>query len=365
MLGFYFNSFSFLFLFFIILYNNWTFYFLSLNYSLSKFCSKQKKLISNVKQIYHKNLSLTFFNFFFLTFFFLILFLFFFKGYQSLFFFNSVFLNNKSLNFLFLYFFIFFLFFLFKTFFIKTFFFNNSLDFLISFIFLFFFSTFIFFSNNLFTFFFCLELIAITNFYLISASKEFFFFNQNKNSNYSLKSKSKKTFFNVLFFNFWSSFFSSMFLLYSILNIYFIFGTTEWTSLNFLLSTGLDSEYFYNKNNIFFTFFIFFLACVFKLGLPPFFFFKIEIYKGLPLFITFFYSTFFFLSYVSSFYFLFFIFFTNFFIYFSFYFLLFIPFFVVFFFYYLTTYDNLNCFFSISSVINSVFLIYLLSSIAI
>lgn len=101
---------------------------------------------------------------------------------------------------------------------------------------------------------------------------------------------------------------------------------------------------------------------MFKLGLPPFFFFKIEVYKGLPLFVTFFYSVFFFFNYLSGFFFLFFVFFTSFFVYFSYLLFFFVPVFVLFFFFYLTTYDNLNCFFSISSVINSTFLVYLLAS---
>lgn len=153
-----------------------------------------------------------------------------------------------------------------------------------------------------------------------------------------------------------------MFLLYSIMNTYFLFGTTDWATLNFLVSVCLDNDYFANKNNVLFTFFIFFLAAVFKLGLPPFFFFKVEIYKGLPLFVTFFYSVFFFFNYLAAFFFLFFVFFSSFFLYFSFFLFFFVPMFVVFFFFYLTTYDNLNCFFSISSIINSTFLVYLLGS---
>lgn len=198
--------------------------------------------------------------------------------------------------------------------------------------------------------------------YFISSSKEFFLFNSYKNNSLNLKIKKKKEFFNTIFFNFWSSFFSSIFLLYSTLHIYFIFGTTEWSVLNYLLSSSNENQYFYNKNNSFFIFFIFFLACIFKLGLPPFFFFKVEMYKGLPLFITYFYSTFFFFSYLSTFFFIFFIFFTNFYIYFSFYFFMFGPIFVFFFFYYLTTYDNLNCFFSVSTAINTVYLVYLMLS---
>ncbi len=165
---------------------------------------------------------------------------------------------------------------------------------MISLILLLFFSISIFFSNTLFSFFFNIEVLAILMSYFISSSKEFFLFNKDTLANLELKSKKKKEFFNTIFFNFWSSFFSSIFLLYSMLNIYFIFGTTEWSVLNFLLNISNENEYFYNKNNVFFIFFIFFLSCIFKLGLPPFFFFKIEMYKGLPLFITYFYSTFFF-----------------------------------------------------------------------
>lgn len=289
-------------------------------------------------------------------------FIFFFRGFQGALFFNSVLLSNKGLYFVLFYLSFLSLLFIFRNHLLKQFFFNNSIDFLIALIFLTLFSTLIFFSNNLFSFFFTLELVAITNFYLISSAREFFFFDKRGGATASLKAQKKKTFFNVLFFNFWSSFFSSMFLLYAVMNTYFLFGTTDWATLNFLVSVCLDNEYLYNKNSVFFTFFVFFLAAVFKLGLPPFFFFKIEIYKGLPLFVTFFYSIFFFFNYLSAFFFLFFVFFTSFFMYFSFLLFFFIPAFVLFFFFYLTTYDNLNCFFSISSVINSTFLIYLLGS---
>lgn len=362
MLGLRFEDFSLTLLVLCILYNNWSIYFLNLNYSLSKFCSKQVKFTSFLKKTQYKNLSHSFVFIFFIVLLFFFFYFFMLKGFQKTIFFNLIYLNNKSFYFTFFYIFFLYFFFMFKGVILKTFFFKNNSDFLISLILLLFFSISIFFSNTLFSFFFNIEVLAILMSYFISSSKEFFLFNKDTSVNLELKSKKKKEFFNTIFFNFWSSFFSSIFLLYSMLNIYFIFGTTEWSVLNFLLNISNENEYFYNKNNVFFIFFIFFLSCIFKLGLPPFFFFKIEMYKGLPLFITYFYSTFFFFSYFSSFFFIFFIFFTNFYIYFSFYFFVFAPTFILFFYFYLATYDNLNCFFSVSTTINSVYLFYLMLS---
>ena len=47
---------------------------------------------------------------------------------------------------------------------------------------------------------------------------------------------------------------------------------------------------------------IFFLAFTIKLGISPFFIFKLEIYKGLPLYNVFFYSTVFFLIFFTLFF---------------------------------------------------------------
>lgn len=129
-------------------------------------------------------------------------FIFFFRGFQGTLCFNSILLSNKGLYFVLFYLAFLSLLFIFRGHLTKQFFFNNNLDFLIALTFLTLFSTLIFFSNNLFSFFFTLELVAVTNFYFISSAREFFFFDKTKDEALSLKAQKKKTFFNVLFFNF-------------------------------------------------------------------------------------------------------------------------------------------------------------------
>ena len=177
-----------------------------------------------------------------------------------------------------------------------------------------------------------------------------------------LKVSISKQFFNVLFFHFWSSFFSSMFIIYSILNIFLIFGTTEWAILNFVINLYINSNYAYSNFFIFFIFFIFFFALVIKLGLPPVFFFKLEIYKGLPFFLLFLYSTFFFFFFFIVFFFIIFNFLFFFFSYFSFFIFIFSFIFIICFSHQMFKINNINNFFAISSVINSIFFFFLIFS---
>lgn len=157
MLGLNFENFSLNLLLLYTFYNSWSVYFVNLNYSTSKFCSKQSKLISFFSKIQYKNIGQSFIYFFFIIVFFYIYFFFTFKGFQKIIFFNLVSLNNKSFYFSFFYTLFLFYFFVHRSTILKIFFFKNNFDFLISLIFLFLFSIFIFFSNTLFSFFFLLK----------------------------------------------------------------------------------------------------------------------------------------------------------------------------------------------------------------
>lgn len=355
----FFKSTSFLILFFIIFYKIWTFYFLNLNYSLSKFCTKQ----TTISIFFDKNLKkfniFYFWNFFLNIIVFLLSFFFFFKSTECFLYFNSLIILKFNHAFISLYFILALNFVYFSSKFINLFyFFKNNLDFVTSLIFLFAMCPFIFLSNNLLSFFFFIELASLLTFYMLISSRDFFFSNK-KILNKNLKNTEGKKFFNVIFYNFWSSFFSSMFLVYSILNLFFVFGTTEWAFLNFLTMLYFQSYSFNASIPLFFIFFIFFIASIFKLGLSPLFFFKIEIYKGLPINMLFLYSTVFFFFYLASFFFLFFKFFFAFFLYFSSFFFFFFFSSLGFFFYYIFRANNLNVFFSLSSVINTIFLFFL------
>jgi len=358
----FFKSTSFFILLFIIFYKVWTFYFLNLNYSLSKFCTKQTTITIAASKSISKFNVFYFWNFFLNIIIFLVTFFFFFKSTECFLYFNSLFIVRFNHAFICLYLTLILVFLYFSSKFINLFyFFKNNLDFVVSLIFLFSVCPFIFFSNNLLSFFFFIELCSLLTFYMLIASRDLFF-NNKKNFNKNLKNTENKKFFNVIFYNFWSAFFSSMFLVYSILNLFFIFGTTEWAFLNFLTMLYFQSYNFSTSIPLIFIFFLFFFSSVFKLGLPPLFFFKVEIYKGLPLIMLFLYSTIFFFFYLAAFFFLFFKFFFSFFVYFSCFFFIFFFSSIFFFFYYLFKASNLNVFFSLSSVINTIFLFFLFFS---
>lgn len=111
-------------------------------------------------------------------------------------------------------------------------FFNNknsirNIDFFFSITNLILFIYFFFLNNTFYTFFFNLEIISLIILYKFSVSKLFFsknVFTDNKNL---FKSSSFKFFLNTLFFQYWVNFFSSIFLLFVILNLLYIYGSSE------------------------------------------------------------------------------------------------------------------------------------------
>ena len=106
----------------------------------------------------------------------------------------------------------------------------------------------------------------------------------------SLKDSRSASYFNSVFFQFWASFFSSVLLIYSIINFFFLFGTTEWVFLNFFLEKAYNSGGLLVKSQLMLAIYLFIFALVVKLGVSPFIFFKLEIYRGLPFVVLFYYS---------------------------------------------------------------------------
>ena len=157
---------------------------------------------------------------------------------------------------------------------------------------LFIFLLFIFFTNTLYTFLFILEVNSSFIFYKFVVSK-FWFKNSNKKNN--LNSATPKYYTNMLFFQYWVTFFSSVLILYSIINILFLFGSSEWVIIEFLTQTNFNFLFF--ENWFFFTtiWFSFFVGFFLKIGLTPLHLFKIEVYKGIPFISIFFYTTYYFL----------------------------------------------------------------------
>lgn len=106
--------------------------------------------------------------------------------------------------------------------------------------------------------------------------------------------------FHLIFFQFWASFFSSILILYSILCLYFLFGTTEWSYLDLLL----DHQPLTAQASLLLTVTlgILLLGFVIKLGVAPFFAYKLELYQGLPLYSLVFYSLVYFFLFMSGFF---------------------------------------------------------------
>lgn len=108
----------------------------------------------------------------------------------------------------------------------------------------------------------------------------------------------------MIFFQYWVTFFSTIFIVYFYINIFYLYGTSEWFILQFL--NLLDFETNYTQSNMIrLLVLIFIFGVFFKLGVTPFHLFKIEVYKGLPFLSIFFYTTYYFIVFFIFFIFLF------------------------------------------------------------
>jgi NADH:ubiquinone oxidoreductase subunit 2 (subunit N) len=99
----------------------------------------------------------------------------------------------------------------------------------------------------------------------------------------------------MIFFQYWVSFFSSILLLYSVINFLYFFGSTEWVIIDFF---NFNQTKLNNTLSLFFNSIIlvtFFIGFFLKIGFTPVHLFKIEVYKGLPFISIFFYTTYYFL----------------------------------------------------------------------
>lgn len=217
----------------------------------------------------------------------MLIFLFFIRGEETYIWFNHLKLNNSILFLINVYFFIFI--FIFINLLNKI----NSLknlnnDYYLSVIFVNFIIPIFFFTTNILTLFFLIELVSIIILYQFVVGRDWdnFLINKNKYFNFNNLNKGLNN-INIIFFQYWISFFSTILLVYSIISFLFFFGTTDWILLNFL-------SFYENNNNIFINYIILFLAFFLKLGISPIHFYKIEIYKSLPFITIFFYTIFFF-----------------------------------------------------------------------
>lgn len=158
--------------------------------------------------------------------------------------------------------------------------------------------------NNLYSLIFILELISISIFYKFTVSK---FWLNNKTNKLNIKTRTKLTkilpsyYLNMLFFQYWSTFFSSVLILYSLISINLLYGCTDWYFMNFLFKINSNLLYF-EKKEFFLIFIPLFFGVIIKLGMTPIHLYKIEVYKGLPFLSIFLYTTYYFLVYFIFFY---------------------------------------------------------------
>jgi len=108
------------------------------------------------------------------------------------------------------------------------------------------------------------------------------------------KAHPPKYFINMLFFQYWAAFFSSILFVYTILIYLYLFNSTEWVLLNFLNLIQITTQ---NTNYILISIinFVLIISFLLKIGLTPLNLYKLEVYKGLPYISIFFYTTFYFL----------------------------------------------------------------------
>lgn len=146
----------------------------------------------------------------------------------------------------------------------------------------------LFYVNTLFTFLFILEVISVLMLYKLVSSKIWFFrLNSPKNN------KAPQQYINMLFFQFWVTFFSTTFVVYFYINVFYIFGSSEWFLIQFLDVSDYKNLYRTNDKLNNFLVIVFLFGIFFKLGVSPTHLFKLEVYKGIPYLSIFFYTIYF------------------------------------------------------------------------
>ena len=110
----------------------------------------------------------------------------------------------------------------------------------------------------------------------------------------------------MVFFQYWVTFFSTIFIVYFYINIYKLYGTSDFYIIQFICSSN---NHYHNNMESFNSRILawtFLMSVLFKLGITPLHLFKVEVYKGLPFISIFFYTVYYF-----TIFFIFFIFFLN------------------------------------------------------
>lgn len=216
--------------------------------------------------------------------------IYFMRGKSSLIWFNHFNLNNFTINLL--YFFILISFCLFTFLNVLSIKLDNtkSIDYFFSINNIILIIPYLFFINTIFTFLFLLELVSVVLLYKLISSKIWF---RKTEKSHNINNNIPQNYINMIFFQFWVTFLSTIFIIYFYVCMFYMHGTTDWLIIQYLNSLEcryLNSAVTLTKMLIL----VFLLSIFFKLGLTPFHLFKIEIYKGLPYLSIFFYTTYYF-----------------------------------------------------------------------
>ena len=155
----------------------------------------------------------------------------------------------------------------------------------------------IFFSTNILTFFFILEVVSCLILFKFIVGRDWELLISTKKSNFFNYSSTYKStsYINIVFFQYWISFFSSVLLVYSLLMFLYYYGSTEWILLNFLSNIDFTENSLEFNINIYIVYIVFLIGFFLKLGVAPIHFYKIELYKGLPFLTILIYTIYFFL----------------------------------------------------------------------
>ena len=141
--------------------------------------------------------------------------------------------------------------------------------------------------NTIFTFLFFLEVLSAILFYKLLSSKIWY---KKNSSKADMVNNIPQNYINMIFFQYWVTFFSTIFIIYFYICVFYFFGTSDWFIIQYLNC--------FEYNNITFgtatTLYIFITGVFLKLGIAPLHLFKLEVYNGLPYITIFFYTTFYF-----------------------------------------------------------------------
>lgn len=218
------------------------------------------------------------------------------KGFEGVYFNNHFIFTNLNFNFFYVLISLSFFVWLWMLAFVRSLQFSlMSLDYFFALFHLLFYLPLSFFSNTLASLFFFIELssnlILLSFITLVLVKPSYASKTPTKNLSYG---------FHLIYFQFWSSFFSSLLILYSLLSLFFLFGTSEWLYIN--LFASYQPQIMQNKLLLSLAYVFLLLGFFLKLGIAPFFAYKLELYQGMPLYSLIFYSLIYFCLFLSIFF---------------------------------------------------------------